>query len=154
MVLFVAVALVVLPACSQKYYPAMYQPAEGSPVQEQMSHLNDPAPVAKPDTTQVVSEPEAAPVRVTETTDTYTVDGRQADYTFYIVVGSFANADNAKKMCGELASKGVGSKIALSDKGMNRVVLDYASNDELAIRGYLMRVRAQFSDAWILKLKK
>ncbi|MBP5319270.1 MAG: SPOR domain-containing protein [Paludibacteraceae bacterium] len=151
-VLLLATAAISLAACSQKYYPAMYQPAEASPVARQMSLLNDtaalpPAPVVEP----VAPEPA---VRITETTDRYTFNGNDARFTYYIVVGSFANADNAARMRQDLVRQGIAASVASNDKGMHRVVLDEASDDEAAIRNSLARLRRQFPDAWILKLSR
>lgn len=151
-VLLIATVAVSLSACSQKYYPSMYQPAEASPVQEQMSHVNDPVPpTAQP---QPQPQPEIQPVRVTETTDTYTVNGAAADYTYYIVVGSFANADNAARMRKDLKERGIAALVASNGKGMHRVVLAEASNDEPSVRNALLRMRQTFPDAWILKLSR
>ena len=119
-------------------------------MQEQMSHVNDPVPpTAKPQ-----PQPEAQPVRVTETTDTYTFNGAAADYTYYIVVGSFANADNAARLCKDLQQRGIVAMVATNGKGLHRVVLAEASNDEASVRNALLGMRQTFPDAWILKLSR
>ena len=102
-----------LVACSQKYYPEMYQKAgEEAPVMvktEKDTVLH--APVLPADTV-LVEEPKtpikdtveqvvdsvAANATIRETTDTYTSGGVAVQQQYHVVVGSFQSEVNAQNL--------------------------------------------------------
>jgi cell division protein FtsN len=69
--------------------------------------------------------------------------------TYNVVVGSFANQDNAKNLSATLKSEGKNPAVVVNEKGMFRVIVasfnDYAEATNAKI-GYQTR----FPDAWLL----
>ena len=75
---------------------------------------------------------------------------------FNVIVGSFANVDNALKLREKLNGMGYTSIIMKNDAGMSRVSIA-GFDEEAPARTELMKVRErfpEFADAWLLISKK
>ena len=73
-----------------------------------------------------------------------------------MIVGSFANVDNALKLREKLNGMGYTSIIMKNDAGMSRVSIA-GFDEEAPARTELMKVRErfpEFADAWLLISKK
>lgn len=159
-----------LVACSQKYYPAMYEKAgEDAPVvvkTEKDTVLR--APVLPADTllvadTAKVVEP-AQPVEqvvdsvvanttIRETTDTYTSNGVAVQQQYHVVVGSFQSEVNAQNLQITLQKQGHQATVAVNQNGLFRVFM-YSTDTEADVRQALAKARATYPDAWMLKIAK
>ena len=103
LILSVAASLV---ACSQKYYPEMYEKAGSeAPVvvkTEKDTVLHEPVmpvdTVLVKDTAEQVIDTVAANATIRETTDTYTSNGVAVQQQYHVVVGSFQSEVNAQNL--------------------------------------------------------
>lgn len=161
--LFVGVSAV---ACSQKYYPEMYEKAgEEAPVvvkTEKDTVLREPVlpadtvlapPFVTPADTVAVADTTALTETIRETTDTYTSNGVEVTLQYHVVVGSFKNEVNAQNLLLTLQKQGHNATIAVNQNGLFRVFL-YSTNTEADVRQALAKARATYPDAWMLKLAK
>ena len=72
--------------------------------------------------------------------------------TFFIIVGSFGNNDNATKFKQDLIGQGFKAIILHSETGLNRVCVD-SFTDEASARAKVQKVRTDFpkyKDCWLL----
>lgn len=152
-----------LAACSQKYYPEMYQKAgeDASVVvkTEVDSTLHVPSLEEAKDTVAVQNTVEApvdsvaATATIRETTDTYTSGGVAVQQQYHVVVGSFQSEVNAQNLLITLQKQGFDSQVAVNQNGLFRVFM-YSADTEAAIRNALAKARVTYPDAWMLKLAR
>lgn len=157
-----------LVACSQKYYPEMYQKAgEEAPVMvktEKDTVLHTPVLpadtvlVEEPktpikDTVEQVVDSVAANATIRETTDTYTSGGVAVQQQYHVVVGSFQSEVNAQNLYLTLKNQGFESKVAVNQNGLYRVFM-YSADTEVEIRKALAKARVTYADAWMLKIAR
>ncbi|PVX50030.1 sporulation related protein [Balneicella halophila] len=74
------------------------------------------------------------------------------DAKYFIILGSFANENNANRLVGTLAKQGFAPNILKADNGMYRVS-GYYFNDEKAARMEVDAIRAkypEYDDLWLL----
>lgn len=153
-----------LVACSQKYYPEMYEKAgEDAPVvvkTEKDTVLR--APVLPADTLLVadtakvieqVVDSVAANATIRETTDTYTSNGVAVQQQYHVVVGSFQSEVNAQNLLITLQQQGHQATVAVNQNGLFRVFM-YSADTEADVRQALAKARATYPDAWMLKIAK
>ena len=161
--LMVSIATVLV-ACSQKYYPEMYQKAgEDAAVvvkTETDSTLHVPSiEEAKTDTVKLQEVVEelvdsiAANATIRETTDTYTSGGVQVQQQYHVVVGSFQSEVNAQNLLITLQKQGHQATVAVNQNGLFRVFM-YSTDTEADVRKALSKARATYPDAWMLKIAK
>ena len=101
-------------------------------------------------TQTAAQRPEERPVVTREEKVTMTHGDEMKRYN--IIVGSFANEDNAVKLRARLVGEGYHSIIMLNEKGMRRVSIA-GFDEETPARAELLRIREQrpeFADAWLL----
>ena len=101
-------------------------------------------------TQTAAQRPEERPVVTREEKVTMTHGDEMKRYN--IIVGSFANEDNAVKLRARLVGEGYHSIIMLNEKGMRRVSIA-GFDEEAPARAELLRIREQrpeFADAWLL----
>lgn len=163
--ILLAVAFTVsLVACSQKYYPEMYQKAgEDAAVvvkTEKDSTLHVPSiEEAKTDTVKLQEVVEelvdsiAANATIRETTDTYTSGGVVVQQQYHVVVGSFQSEVNAQNLLLTLQKQGHNATVAVNQNGLFRVFM-YSTDTEADVRKALSKARATYPDAWMLKIAK
>lgn len=75
---------------------------------------------------------------------------------FYVIMGSFSNSDNAKKLKSSLSAAGNESEILRSKAGLLRVST-LGTNDEMEARNRIEKIRIEtpeHSDVWLLKTQK
>lgn len=152
-----------LVACSQKYYPEMYQKAgEDASVlvkTEVDSTLHVPSLEEAKDTVAVQStvvpsvDSVAANATIRETTDTYTTGGVAVQQQYHVVVGSFQSEVNAQNLLITLQKQGFAAQVAVNQNGLFRVFM-YSADTEAEIRQALAKARATYPDAWMLKLAR
>ena len=149
-----------LVACSQKYYPEMYQKAgEEAPVMvktERDTVLHKPvlpADTILTDALETLVDSVAANATIRETTDTYTSGGVAVQQQYHVVVGSFQSEVNAQNLYLTLKNQGFESKVAVNQNGLFRVFM-YSADTEAEIRQALAKARATYPDAWMLKLAR
>lgn len=152
-----------LVACSQKYYPEMYQKAgeDASVVvkTEVDSTLHVPSLEEAKDTVAVQStvvppvDSVAANATIRETTDTYTIGGVAVQQQYHVVVGSFQSEVNAQNLLITLQKQGFAAQVAVNQNGLFRVFM-YSADTEAEIRQALAKARATYPDAWMLKLAR
>lgn len=152
-----------LVACSQKYYPEMYQKAgeDASVVvkTEVDSTLHVPSLEEAKDTVAVQStvvpsvDSVAANATIRETTDTYTAGGVAVQQQYHVVVGSFQSEVNAQNLLIILQKQGFAAQVAVNQNGLFRVFM-YSADTEAEIRQALAKARATYPDAWMLKLAR
>lgn len=152
-----------LVACSQKYYPEMYQKAgeDASVVvkTEVDSTLHVPSLEEAKDTVAVQStvvppvDSVAANATIRETTDTYTTGGVAVQQQYHVVVGSFQSEVNAQNLLITLQKQGFAAQVAVNQNGLFRVFM-YSADTEAEIRQALAKARATYPDAWMLKLAR
>lgn len=150
-------------ACSQKYYPEMYQKAgeDASVVvkTEVDSTLHVPSLEEAKDTVAVQStvvpsvDSVAANATIRETTDTYTTGGVAVQQQYHVVVGSFQSEVNAQNLLITLQKQGFAAQVAVNQNGLFRVFM-YSADTEAEIRQALAKARATYPDAWMLKLAR
>ena len=156
----VCLVLSVGSAAAVTYYEAMYQPAGGAaepyvPAPDLTAGLPEPEPEpVAPDTSATAKTAWVAatlPLKVTR--DAYVrEDGTRVGETYHVVVGSFNSKVNALRMAEGLRVSGNRPTIAMSSQGLYRVFL-MSGDDEDSVRAWLARCRADYPDAWILKIK-
>ncbi len=80
-----------------------------------------------------------------------------AEYTFFVIIGSFRNRDNAIRYQEIIKDKGFTSVLLRSDLGFYRVSVK-ATDDISSARTEIMRIRNQYpdehSDTWLLRRMK
>ena len=162
-ILLAIVLATLLVACSQKYYPEMYQKAgeDASVVvkTEVDSTLHVPSLEEAKDTVAVQStvvppvDSVAANATIRETTDTYTTGGVAVQQQYHVVVGSFQSEVNAQNLLITLQKQGFASQVAVNQNGLFRVFM-YSADTEAEIRQALAKARATYPDAWMLKLAR
>lgn len=115
-------------------------PAEEPPVIEEELPMPDP-------------EPEE--IRVVEERFTFerTEDESSHDEnTYFVIVGSFIQRDNAERFMGTLRGQGFSPVILLSETGYNRVSVN-SFDEEVAARTRIRYIRTNFpdyDDTWLL----
>ncbi len=152
-----------LVACSQKYYPEMYQKAgeDASVVvkTEVDSTLHVPSLEEAKDTVAVQNtvvapvDSVAASATIRETTDTYTSNGVAVQQQYHVVVGSFQSEVNAQNLLITLQKQGFAAQVAVNQNGLFRVFM-YSADTEAEIRQALAKARTTYPDAWMLKLAR
>jgi cell division protein FtsN len=162
-ILLAIVLVTSLVACSQKYYPEMYQKAgeDASVVvkTEGDSTLHVPSLEEAKDTVAVQStvvppvDSVAANATIRETTDTYTTGGVAVQQQYHVVVGSFQSEVNAQNLLITLPKQGFAAQVAVNQNGLFRVFM-YSADTEAEIRQALAKARATYPDAWMLKLAR
>ncbi len=78
---------------------------------------------------------------------------KNIDYTYYVIIGSFKDVQNAKTLYKDLKKQGAPSKILDPVNSFNRVAIHSFDNKNDAL-AKLYKIRAQggeLVDAWILK---
>lgn len=152
-----------LAACSQKYYPEMYEKAGQDAAvvvkTEKDSTLHVPSLEEAKDTVSVQETVDAkvdsvaANATIRETTDTYTSGGVQVQQQYHVVVGSFQSEVNAQNLLLTLQKQGHKATVAVNQNGLFRVFM-YSTDTELDVRKALSKARAAYPDAWMLKIAK
>jgi cell division protein FtsN len=107
-------------------------------------------PTTTTTTTQQTPPTQEAPIRVQQ--ERVTVKYGTSTKRYHIVVGSFANEENAIRLRNKLNGIGYISIIMLNESNMNRVSIA-GFDDEFAAREELRRVRysyPEYQDAWLL----
>ena len=158
LILSVAASLV---ACSQKYYPEMYEKAGSeAPVvvkTEKDTVLHEPVmpvdTVLVKDSAEQVIDTVAANATIRETTDTYTSNGVAVQQQYHVVVGSFQSEVNAQNLLIILQKQGHNATVAVNQNGLFRVFI-YSTDTEADVRKALSKARATYPDAWMLKIAK
>ena len=77
-------------------------------------------------------------------------------FDFYVIMGSFSNSDNARKLQSELRSEGNVSEVLRSKAGLLRVST-LGTNNENEARALIEKIRIEtpeHSDVWLLKTQK
>lgn len=100
----------------------------------------------------VVSEPE----EVRDEKFTLDADEKNTEairMKYHVVVGSFKNRDNAKKLQATLNSEGNKAVIVVNEHGMYRVLLA-SYNEYMEARGRINKINNRFPDAWVLVQKE
>jgi cell division protein FtsN len=100
--------------------------------------------------TQPQQTPQETPVRVQQ--EKVTVKHGTSTKRYHVIVGSFANEDNAIRLRARLNAAGHASIIMQNASYMNRVSIA-GFDDELSAREELRRVRytyPEYQDAWLL----
>lgn len=72
---------------------------------------------------------------------------------YHVVVGSFKNRDNAKKLQGTLNSEGNNAVIVVNEQGMYRVLIA-SYNEYMDARNRINQINNRFPDAWVLVQKQ
>ena len=140
------------------YYEAMYEPAGGAaepyvPAPAVESETSGVQPAAGDTSHAARTAWVAATLPVKVTRDAYVrEDGSRVAETYHVVVGSYSSKVNAMRMAEGLRVSGNRPSVAMSSQGLYRVFL-VSGNDEDEVRGWLARCRADYPDAWILKIK-
>ncbi len=83
-------------------------------------------------------------------------DESQDDFGFYVIIGSFSNNDNAKKLKDQLLNKGFSPVVMQNENGMFRVSVKQ-TNDEAEARAMITEIRSnlpEHKDVWLLKKKE
>ena len=99
--------------------------------------------------TNVTEEP---PVTTRQESFTFTQPQDQNQNSFFIIIGSFSNMDNAKKFRQTLSGEGFSPIIVQSETGYYRVTIDSYDNEQAA-RTRLLQVRQnypKYADTWLL----
>lgn len=79
----------------------------------------------------------------------------EADYAFYVIIGSFSKTENATTSKAEMFKKGFTPLILTTESGLYRVAVDQ-TNSEAEARSFIKHIRSQFpehNDVWLLKKK-
>ena len=71
------------------------------------------------------------------------------NYKYHVVVGSFKNRDNAKRLQQNLNNEGNNAVIVVNEHGMYRVLLQ-SFNEYQDARGKINQINNRFADAWVL----
>jgi cell division protein FtsN len=82
-------------------------------------------------------------------------DQSQNDFSFYVIIGSFANSENAGKLKDQLVNKGFSPVIMQNENGMYRVSIKQ-TNAENEARETISEIRSnlpEHKDVWLLKKK-
>jgi cell division protein FtsN len=109
--------------------------------------VEDRVPERPVQTTQPRTVTQEAPVRVQE--ERVTLKYGDSMKRYHVIVGSFANEDNAVRLRNRLTAAGYVSIIMMNESNMNRVSIA-GFDDELSARDELRRVRPEYHDAWLL----
>jgi cell division protein FtsN len=80
-------------------------------------------------------------------------DDAAAAKKYHVVVGSFKNYDNAKRLQAELTGEGYSALIARNEQEMYRVIIS-SFNEYNQARSLISSIKSRFSDAWVLIQKK
>jgi len=106
----------------------------------------------KPAATTVVMEETTAGNQEVTRNETFKIvfgDEAAAAKAYHVVVGSFQNYDNAKRLQSTLKEEGYNSLIARNEREMYRVII--ASSDTYNdARSVITGIKSRFSDAWVL----
>ncbi len=120
---------------------------EMAPVDE-VAVVPDPEPVPEP-------EPEPEPIRVEQERFDFDTTEDQVTHdenTYFVIVGSFIQRDNADRFVGTLRNQGFSPVILLSETGFNRVSVD-SFDEEAPARARIMQIRRtypDYHDTWLL----
>ncbi len=82
-------------------------------------------------------------------------DQSKGDYSFYVIMGSFANLANAETFKSQLLEKGMIPVILISENGMFRISVNQTNMEEEA-RSVISGIRIKYpehNDVWLLKKK-
>lgn len=82
-------------------------------------------------------------------------DQSKGGYTFYVIVGSFSNPENAGKLKVQLINKDFSPVMLNSETGFLRVAVEQ-TNSEAEARNLIRNIRKkypEFKDVWLLKKK-
>lgn len=142
---FVAVMSVVAVSCASK--KQVYAPAFEE--EEEVVVITERTP-QRTATTTVQAQQQARPIRSQEEKVTLTHGASMKRY--HVIVGSFANEQNAINLRNKLNGQGYTSVIMRNDSGMSRVSIA-GYDEEIPARNELMQVRDRFDeykDAWLL----
>ena len=163
--LLFASAILMLSACSKKYYPQMYEKAGEDEMENVFIGSNDTLKVDSAAIEQVVDtikqvvdtvkaevEKAVEAEKIVESSDKYTTeDGAEVVYAYHVVVGSFSSRTNANNLSIELNKQGIKATVAKNQNGLYRVFY-YSTDNEPAVRVVLAKARKKYPDAWMLKL--
>ncbi len=141
LVLIVAVMLV-FSGCKSKRMAAVDEPVMERPVIEKETDIA----VEVDHTTGIMSLEE----RFTFARDED--KSRHDQKSYFVIIGSFRNRDNADRFKETLRMKGFEPVILLSETGLHRVSVD-SFNRENDARARIMQIRSQFeehADTWLL----
>lgn len=125
--------------------PATKSPARENPVSDKMYETADKAATGTPVGPPISVKSEKFTL---SSEDQANVGGK----TFFIIVGSFGNNDNAVKFKQDLIQQGFKAIILHSETGLNRVCVD-SFTDEASARAKVQKVRTDFpkyKDCWLL----
>jgi len=95
------------------------------------------------------------PITTRKEAITFTQPEDQNQNSFFIIIGSFSNLDNAKKFQQTLIGEGFKPIIVQSETGFYRVTVD-SFNEETPARSRLLQIRQDFpkyADTWLLVKK-
>lgn len=126
------------------------QPAEPVSVQKIAEEKND--------TPEEVITPEVETPIVIKTEDVSLAedeDQSKEGFAFYVIIGSFANPENAANYKTQLIEKGFSPVLLNSESGLIRVAVNQ-TNSEQEARQDIMNIRVRYpkhKDVWLLKKK-
>lgn len=145
-ILILAVGALCFTSCkSKKATQSAFEPA----VQETVV-TTEPKVFQVPEQVEAPKQEETIPVRSESFTFTETKDETLNSY--FIILGSFKNMENARKFRQELMSQGFTPIIVESETGYFRVTVDSFTNESDA-RSRLLQIRRdykKYNDAWLL----
>lgn len=78
--------------------------------------------------------------------------GLSANYSYYVIIGSFRDPDNAREYQEEISAKGFNPTILRNEEGLFRISVLSTNNIETA-RNEIRRIRRDFpehEDTWLL----
>jgi len=125
--------------------PAPKSTVRENPVSDKMYETADKA---------VTGTPVGPPISVKSEKFTLSAEDQAnvGSKSFFIIVGSFGNIDNATKFKQDLIQQGFKAIILHSETGLNRLCVD-SYTDEAAARAKVQKIRTDFpkyKDCWLL----
>jgi cell division protein FtsN len=153
MLVILAAALTASCGSKKKMYADPFRD-EGEDVVVVLEERTTTKPVQTTTTTTTTQPPtQDQPIRVQQ--EKVTVKYGTSTHRYHVIVGSFANEENAVRLRNKLNGAGYTSIIMLNESNMNRVSIA-GFNDEFSAREELKRIRYSFPeyhDAWLLVMQ-
>jgi cell division protein FtsN len=132
----------------KKMYAAPFDNNEDMVLVVEDQELQNTTPTPKAPVTQAPQQ--ETPIRVQQ--EKVTVKFGTSSNRYHVIVGSFANEENAIRLRNRLNESGYASIIMLNESNMNRVSIA-GFDDEYSAREELRRIRQaypEYKDAWLL----